>query len=92
MSALDRLYLASQLPTLIVWGERDQIIPVHHAHAAHEALPGSRLEIFERSGHFPHTEEPSRFVDAIRVFVDTTEPIHVDSAEWRAMLAAGPPS
>src|SRR5207342_851879 len=35
VSAMDRLYLAAALPTLIVWGDRDDIIPVSHAHAAH---------------------------------------------------------
>src|SRR5262245_37375843 len=47
VSATDRLYLAAAVPTLIVWGDRDPIIPVDHAYAAHELVPGSRLEIFE---------------------------------------------
>lgn len=74
VSALDRLYLAAQVPTLIVWGERDGIIPVAHAHAAHEAIPGSRLEILPRVGHFPHTEQPRRFVQVVEEFMDETEP------------------
>ena len=44
----DWLYLAEGLPVLIMWGARDPIIPVHHGEHAHEAIPGSRLEIFER--------------------------------------------
>ena len=36
-----------EAPTLIVWGTRDGVIPVKHAHAAHAAMPGSRLELFE---------------------------------------------
>ena len=91
ISAHDRLYLASHLPTLIVWGGRDRIIPVDHATAAHEAMAGSRLVIFERAGHFPHTEEPVRFVEAISDFVDGTEPMHLDELQWRAALTAGPP-
>ena len=63
VSASDRLYLASEMPTLIVWGDRDPFIPVGHAFAAHEAIAGSRLEIFERVGHFPHCEAPERFVE-----------------------------
>ena len=47
VSAMDRLYLASPMPTLIIWGDRDDIIPVSHAHAAHQAIPGSRLVIIE---------------------------------------------
>lgn len=42
------------------------------------------------SGHFPHTEEPERFVRALLDFVATTEPLHLDEAEWRAALTAGP--
>ena len=57
VSGHDRLYLASNLPTLLVWGERDPIIPVTHARAAHTAMPGARLEIFPASGHFPHMDD-----------------------------------
>ena len=53
----DRLYLAAGMPTLIVWGARDRIIPVRHGAAAHDAMPGSRLEILERGGHFPHNDD-----------------------------------
>ena len=74
VSALDKLYLAAQIPTLIVWGEQDRIIPVQHAHDAHAAIPGSRLEIFDDSGHFLHAEEPARFAALLRDFVATTEP------------------
>jgi pimeloyl-ACP methyl ester carboxylesterase len=75
VSAMDRLYLAAEVPTLIVWGADDSIIPVRHAHAAHEAIPGSRLELFEGVGHFPHVEAPERFVEVLRDFLATTEPV-----------------
>ncbi|MBA2496418.1 MAG: alpha/beta fold hydrolase [Acidimicrobiia bacterium] len=91
VSAHDRLYLAARLPTLIVWGAHDRIIPVAHAAAAHEAMPGSRLVIFEESGHFPHTEEPAHFVAVLAEFVDTSEALELDEAAWRAILTAGPP-
>ena len=58
VAALDRLYLAEALPLLIVWGERDPIIPVAHAEEAHAQLPGSHLEIFEGAGHVPQLERP----------------------------------
>src|SRR3954470_22627761 len=54
VSATNRLHLAAVLPTLIVWGERDSIIPVDHGRAAHEAMPGSRFELFPDAGHVPH--------------------------------------
>ena len=72
VSALDRLYLASHLPTLIVWGDRDPIIPVRHAHTAHEAIPGSRLAILEGVGHFPHVEAPERFLSVLTDFLEST--------------------
>jgi pimeloyl-ACP methyl ester carboxylesterase len=74
MSALGRLHRAARLPTLIVWGARDPFIPVSHARAAHEAIPGSRLEIFEGVGHYPHCEAPERFVAVLVDFIDSTEP------------------
>ena len=86
ISAHDRLYLSSHLPTLIVWGDRDRIIPVDHAIAAHESWKGSRLAIFHRAGHFPHVEDPGRFVETVTDFVQTTEPMHLDEPQWRATL------
>ncbi len=74
VSALDRLYLAAHVPTLIVWGTRDRIIPLVHAYTAHEAIPNSRLEVMEGVGHFPHVEDPIRFVEILKDFLDTTEP------------------
>ena len=90
VSAHDRLYLAAGLPTLIVWGRRDSIIPVEHASAAAEAIQNSRLAIFERSGHFPHADEPELFAETLAEFIATTSPLHLDDADWRALLTAGP--
>src|SRR5207244_48957 len=71
INASDRLYLAAAMPSLIIWGRDDTIIPVSHAYAAHEAMPGSRLEIFEGVGHFPHVEAPDRFVAVVNDFLQT---------------------
>jgi pimeloyl-ACP methyl ester carboxylesterase len=73
VSALDRIHLASHLPTLIVWGERDDIIPVDHAYAAHEAIAGSVLRILDDVGHFPHVEDPMQFLEVLTDFLATTE-------------------
>ncbi|MCC6763411.1 MAG: alpha/beta fold hydrolase [Deltaproteobacteria bacterium] len=86
VSAVDRLYLASHAPLLIVWGAEDALIPVAHAHAAHAAIPGSRLEIFPGVGHFPHVEAPERFLTCLEDFVDTTLPAHLSERERRALL------
>ncbi len=91
VSAVDRLYLADALPTLIVWGGRDALIPVDHAVAAHRALPQSRLEIFEDAGHFPHCEAPERFVDTLTRFIDETEPAARPEEAWHDLLRRGAP-
>jgi hypothetical protein len=74
----DPLDLAGDRPTLIVWGALDTVIPVAHAYAGHAAIPGSRLEIFEQSGHFPHMDEPDRFARALLSFLTTSRPIPID--------------
>ena len=78
VNASDRLYLAAHVPTLIVWGDHDGIIPVAHAHAAHELIPTSRLEIMEGVGHFPHVEAPERFCEVLLDFLATTSPGSTD--------------
>jgi pimeloyl-ACP methyl ester carboxylesterase len=89
VSANDRLYLAAPMPTLIVWGDSDPIIPVEHGIAAHEAIPGSRLEILEGVGHFPHLERPERFTELLLDFLATTEPSTTDIDAYRAELLRG---
>jgi pimeloyl-ACP methyl ester carboxylesterase len=78
VSAVDRLYLAEEIPTLIMWGSGDPLIPVAHAYSAHEAMPGSRLEIFDGSGHFLQVEEPVRFASLLADFMHETDPATVD--------------
>ncbi len=86
ISAMDRLYLASSMPTLIVWGERDDIIPVDHAYSAHEAVPGSRLVIIEGVGHFPQIEAPEQFVEAVVDFIDSTKPTALGAEDRKRAL------
>jgi pimeloyl-ACP methyl ester carboxylesterase len=87
VNATNRLYLAEHLPFLLIWGERDSIIPVSHGHAAHERLPGSSLTVLSRSGHFPQLDEPEGFLEAVLDFMETTEPATADPAAWRERLA-----
>jgi pimeloyl-ACP methyl ester carboxylesterase len=77
VSAMDRIYLAAAMPTLLVWGDRDRIIPVEHAHAAHEAIPGSTLEILEGAGHFLPIEQPEWLERVLVDFLETTEPASI---------------
>jgi len=78
-TATNRLYLAAHMPTLIVWGERDRIIPVEHAEAAHAGIKGSRIEVFADAGHFPYLDCPFRFVSVLTDFIRSTRPADVDA-------------
>ena len=49
------------VPTLIVWGTEDKIIPVDSGRRLHEAIPGSQLEVIPGCGHLPHVEKPDEF-------------------------------
>ncbi len=75
------------MPTLIVWGDQDPIIPIEHGRAAHDAIVGSRFEVMEGCGHFPHVEDPPRFVEVLEDFIATTEPSKTDMEEYRDLLA-----
>jgi len=90
VNATDKLYLAGELPTLIVWGERDPLIPVRHAHAAHARIPGSRIEVFPGAGHFPYRDNPQRFASVVLEFLETTTPNRIDESRWRDRLRDGP--
>jgi pimeloyl-ACP methyl ester carboxylesterase len=89
VNATDRLYLAENIPFMLIWGDRDPIIPVEHAIAAHEHLRSSRLEVFEGAGHFPHMDDPQRFLDVLLDFIDSTEPANTDPESWKDMLKSG---
>ena len=56
--ALNRMGMHGVLPALIISGDEDRVIPVEHAHAAHEMLPNSRLHIMSGVHHHPPTERP----------------------------------
>jgi pimeloyl-ACP methyl ester carboxylesterase len=90
VSAVDKLYLAGQMPTLIIWGADDRILPVQHAHTAHAAIPGSWLEIIEGVGHYPHCEAPDRFVSALTEFIESTRPARLKLSRKR-MFGRGSP-
>jgi pimeloyl-ACP methyl ester carboxylesterase len=88
VNASDRLYLAAEVPTLLIWGDRDPMIPVAHGESAHAAMPGSRLEIFPGAGHFPFQDDPERFAAVLADFIATTEPSRMTDDRTRALLRA----
>ncbi len=89
VTMLDRCYLTESVPVQLVWGEHDAVIPVSHALMAHAAMPGSRLAIFRRSGHFPFHDDPDRFVEIVEQFIDATKPAEHDHAVLRNLLRKG---
>jgi pimeloyl-ACP methyl ester carboxylesterase len=91
VSARDRLHLLDGFPTLIVWGERDNTIPLAHGLATHRALPGSRFETLPRAAHFPHLEDPEGLAARLRDFLQTTEPVQLEPDEWGERVKARPP-
>jgi pimeloyl-ACP methyl ester carboxylesterase len=87
VSARDRLYLLGAMPTLIVWGERDNTIPIAHGRATHMAVPGSRFETLPRAAHFPNLEDPAGLSAVLRDFIDTTEPVYIEDGDWGSVIA-----
>jgi pimeloyl-ACP methyl ester carboxylesterase len=65
VSAIGKLAAARHLPTLVVWGERDRILPLEHGRKAVQAVPGTRLIVFPGARHEPHRYDPDRFSDLV---------------------------
>lgn len=95
---LDRAHEVSELPPLAVyWGARDPIVPARHAKTVLDHLENAQLTSFPTCGHFPHREEPARFVDEVHAFLsDDARPpavlrrtslVHVGGSRWMRRAA-----
>ena len=80
ISAHDHLADVAPVPTLVVWGSKDRMIPAWHALNAQRALPDCQVELFEGAGHFPHLDDPDRFAHVLRDFItdELEEPAAVE--------------
>lgn len=87
VSARDRLYLLGEMPTLIVWGERDRTIPLEHGRETHAAVPHSRFETLPRAAHFPPLEDPEGLAAVLADFLATTHPVLIDGSDWGQVIA-----
>lgn len=58
-----------RVPTLIVWGQQDRVVPVAHAHIARKTIPNSQMHIFDRCGHAPMLERPDEFNALVTEFI-----------------------
>jgi pimeloyl-ACP methyl ester carboxylesterase len=88
ISGLDRLYLAEALPSLIVWGQEDPIIPPHHGEMAHDAMPDSRLELIEGAGHFPQVTHPAKVARLLSDFMESTTGAEIEAEDMRELVLA----
>ena len=70
VNAHDYLPDSTPIPTLVVWGTKDRMIPAFHAAAATASMPNCRVELFQGAGHFPHLDDPDRFAALVREFID----------------------
>ena len=61
------------LPTLIMWGAKDDLIPVENAELFHQDIPNSQLQIFDNLGHVPHEEDPVTSVAVVKAFLAQAE-------------------
>ena len=86
VSARDRLYLLGEMPTLIVWGERDRTIPLKHGLEAQQSIPNCRFETLPRAAHFPNLEDPEGLAAILDSFMATTSPAHIVDSEWRDVI------
>ena len=90
LNGLERLRLVSGAPLLLIAGGKDLCIPTEHTTRAHDASPGSRLELFPSAGHFPHRDQPLRFADIVLDFLATTTASHTDLTDVRHRLRGTP--
>ncbi len=78
LNGAERLHRVSDAPLLLIAGAKDSCIPLAHTVRAHNSSPGSRLAIFPEAGHFPHGDNPDRFIELVLDFLATTAPSHTD--------------
>ena len=81
VNATDRLYLAQDAPHADRLGPPGSAHPRRARRVAHRGMPGSRLEIFDDTGHFPHIEQPVRFARVLIDFIESTNPAEFDFSD-----------
>jgi len=67
------LDLAPLPPIALLWGDRDTVIPITHAYDMAPLLGGASVTRFARCGHFPHRQQPKKFVRALEGFLDAPQ-------------------
>jgi pimeloyl-ACP methyl ester carboxylesterase len=60
------------LPTLVIWGREDRVVPLKFGKRLARDLPNSRLIVIDHCGHVPHQERPAKVIAALKEFVQKT--------------------
>ncbi len=76
---LDKQLSEIDRPTLVVWGKEDRLLGKGGGEALAKAIPNARLELFEKTGHFPAYERPEKFNETVESFIVRTRKKGVDS-------------
>lgn len=76
-------------PTLIIWGEKDLVIPIHNGYKLHDAILNSRFVIFRECGHVPQEEKPKLFAEVVTDFCRNSKG-HLEITESDQMKFAAP--
>ena len=58
-----------KLPTLVVWGKQDGLVPLRHGEMYHQAIVGSQFKVIDRCSHAPQLERPAEFVAIVEEFL-----------------------
>ena len=61
-----------EIPTLVIWGAQDEVLPIAHAHRAMAGLPNAQLHIFDPCGHVPNLEHAHEFNTLVSDFLSRT--------------------
>jgi cation diffusion facilitator CzcD-associated flavoprotein CzcO/pimeloyl-ACP methyl ester carboxylesterase len=67
--ALVKALAQSDIPTLVVWGDHDHVLPYSHLAAATAALPRAESHVFAKTGHMPQIERPDEFAAVVEEFL-----------------------
>ena len=89
VSARDRLYLAAEVPTLLVWGEHDRMIPVLARPGGARGDARQPLHRLRGRGSLPALHHPWRFASDLLDFIEETLPAVVDEDEVRELMRRG---
>jgi len=97
-SVLDRPYLLRLVPTLVIWGTRDRIIPAHHAAVVLASNPGAELTLLDGAGHVPQLTRADLVAERLSSFINhypTLAPVMAgigDTGSMSPPQPEGPPA